>query len=310
MRPDTPTRKTSLIGNLIRGVLIGIVETIPGISGGTVALVVGIYKQLIESASAMIHWGLSIVRGRRDEAREYWSHISWRLLIPLGIGMVAAVFTVAGLVVDLYETYPERMRSLFFGMVAASVMVPLLMVRDDVAYRKKRLGWHHLAMFIAGAAVAFIVLSLPATLALEPHWYIVLPAAAIAVSALVLPGLSGSLVLLTLGLYEPTLRAVEALDLGYIGVFLAGLAVGAVVVVQCMKWLLEHHHATTLIILSGVMIGALRALWPYQNDDGVLQPISDGVGLNILLALIGAAVVSVMVIADRKMSRHAPRPVH
>ncbi|OAV62592.1 DUF368 domain-containing protein [Enteractinococcus helveticum] len=310
MRPDTPTRKTSLIGNLIRGVLIGIVETIPGISGGTVALVVGIYKQLIESASAMIHWGLSLVRGRRDEAREYWSHISWRLLIPLGIGMVAAVFTVAGPVVDLYETYPQRMRSLFFGMVAASVMVPLLMVRDDVAYRKKRLDWRHLAMFIAGAAVALIVLSLPATLALEPHWYIVLPAAAIAVSALVLPGLSGSLVLLTLGLYEPTLRAVEALDLGYIGVFLAGLAIGAVVVVQCMKWLLEHHHATTLIILSGVMIGALRALWPYQNDDGVLQPISDGVGLNILLAIIGAAVVTVMVIADRKMSRHAPQPVH
>ncbi|HJF13373.1 MAG TPA: DUF368 domain-containing protein [Enteractinococcus helveticum] len=306
----TPQRKTSLIGNLIRGALIGIVETIPGISGGTVALVVGIYKQLIESASAMIHWGLSLVRGRREEAREYWQQISWRLLIPLGLGMVAAVFTVAGPVVSLYETYPERMRSLFFGMVAASVMVPLLMVRDDVAYRKKRLGWHHLAMFIAGAAAAFIVLSLPATLALQPHWYIVLPAAAIAVSALVLPGLSGSLVLLTLGLYEPTLRAVEALDFGYIGVFVAGLALGAVVIVQCMKWLLEHHHATTLIILSGVMIGALRALWPYQNDDGALQPISDGVGLNILLAIIGAVVVTAMVIADRKMSRHAPQPVH
>ena len=92
--------------------------------------------------------------------------------------------------------------------------------------------------------------------------------------------------------------------------FVAGLALGAVVIVQCMKWLLEHHHATTLIILSGVMIGALRALWPYQNDDGALQPISDGVGLNILLAIIGAVVVTAMVIADRKMSRHAPQPVH
>ncbi|GAA4115120.1 DUF368 domain-containing protein [Enteractinococcus coprophilus] len=299
-----------MIGNLIRGVLIGIVETIPGISGGTVALVVGIYQQLIESASALIHWGLSLIRGRRDDAREYWSHISWRLLIPLGLGMVAAVFTIAGPVVNLYETYPERMRSLFFGMVAASVMVPLLMVRDDVTYRNKRLGWRHLVMFLAGAVVAFVVLSLPATLALEPHWYIVLPAAAIAVSALVLPGLSGSLVLLTLGLYEPTLRAVETLDLGYLGVFLAGLALGAVVIVQCMKWLLEHHHATTLIILSGIMIGALRALWPYQNDDGALQPIDGGLGLNILLAIIGAAVVTTMVIADRKMSRRAPQPIH
>src|SRR5690625_5067114 len=153
----TPThqRKTSLIGNLIRGALIGIVETIPGISGGTVALVVGIYQQLIESASAFIHWALSLVRGQREEAREYWSHISWRLLIPLGIGMVVAIFTVAGPVVDLYETYPERMRSLFFGMVAASVMVPLLMVRDDVAYHRKQLGFRHLMLFIAGAVVTF-----------------------------------------------------------------------------------------------------------------------------------------------------------
>jgi len=306
----TPQRKTSLFGNLIRGALIGIVETIPGISGGTVALVVGIYQQLIESASAMIRWGVSLIRGRREDAREYWNHISWRLIIPLGIGMVAAVFTVAGPVVDLVETYPERMRSLFFGMVAASVMVPLLMVRDDVAYRRKRLGIRHLLMFLAGIVVAFGVLSLPAASDLEPHWYIVLPAAAIAVSALVLPGLSGSLVLLTLGLYEPTLRAVEALDFGYLLVFGAGMLVGLVVIVQILKWLLEHHHATTLIILSGVMIGALRALWPYQNDDGVLQPIGDGLGLNIVLAIIGAAVVIAMVIADRKMSRRAPQPIH
>lgn len=306
----TPQRKTSLLGNLIRGALIGIVETIPGISGGTVALVVGIYQQLIESASAMIRWGVSLIRGRREDAREYWNHISWRLIIPLGIGMVAAVFTVAGPVVDLVETYPERMRSLFFGMVAASVMVPLLMVRDDVAYRRKRLGIRHLLMFLAGIVVAFGVLSLPAASDLEPHWYIVLPAAAIAVSALVLPGLSGSLVLLTLGLYEPTLRAVEALDFGYLLVLGAGMLVGLVVIVQILKWLLEHHHATTLIILSGVMIGALRALWPYQNDDGVLQPIGDGLGLNLVLAIIGAAVVIAMVIADRKMSRRAPQPIH
>lgn len=308
----TPThqRKTSLIGNLIRGALIGIVETIPGISGGTVALVVGIYQQLIESASAFIHWALSLVRGQREEAREYWSHISWRLLIPLGIGMVVAIFTVAGPVVDLYETYPERMRSLFFGMVAASVLVPLLMVRDDVAYRRKELTWRHLIMFLAGAVVAFVILSLPATMSLEPHWYVVLPAAAVAVSALVLPGLSGSLVLLTLGLYEPTLRAVEARDLGYISVFVAGLAVGAVFIVQAMKWLLEHHHATTLLILSGVMLGALRALWPYQAEDGSLQPIGEGFGLNILLAFIGAAVVLVMIVVDRRMSRRAPQPVH
>lgn len=306
----TQHRQTSVIGNLVRGALIGIVETIPGISGGTVALVVGIYKQLIESASAFIHWGICLVTGRRGEARQYWDNISWRLLIPLAIGMVAAVFTIAGPVANLVETYPEQMRSLFFGMVAASVLVPLLMVRDDVRYQRKQLGWRHLILFVAGAVVTFIVLSLPGTMDLEPHWYIIIPAAAVAVSALVLPGLSGSLVLLTVGLYEPTLRAVEALDVGYIAVFVVGLALGAVVIVQLMKWLLDHHHATTLLILSGVMIGALRALWPYQNDDGALAPIGDAIGLNVLLALAGAAVVIVMIVLDRKMSRRAPQPVH
>lgn len=306
----TPQRRTSLIGNLIRGALIGLVETIPGISGGTVALVVGIYQQLIESASAMIRWGLALVRGRRDEARGYWSSISWRLLIPLGLGMVIAVFTVAGPVVGLVETYPERMRSLFFGMVAASVMVPLLMVRDDVTYHRKILGIRHGIFFVVAALIAFGVLSLPATQALEPHWYILMPAAAIAVSALVLPGLSGSLVLLTVGLYEPTLRAVEARDIGYILIFGSGLILGLVVIVQILKWLLDHHHSTTLIALSGVMVGALRALWPYQTEDGALLPIGDGIGLNVMLALIGVVVVIVMVVADRRMSRSAAQPVH
>ncbi len=306
----TPPRQTSLLGNLIRGALIGLVETIPGISGGTVALVVGIYQELIDSASALIRWALWLVRGRRAEAREYWRDISWRLLIPLVIGMVVAVFTVAGPVLNLVETYPEQMRSIFFGMVTASVLVPLLMVRDDVSYRGKKLGVKHLISFIIAAIVTYSVLSLPATLSLEPHWYTIMPAAAIAVSALVLPGLSGSLVLLTVGLYEPTLRAVEALDLGYIAVFGAGLALGAVVVVQLMKWLLDHHHSTTLIILSGLMIGALRALWPYQAEDGALQPIGDTFGLDILLAVIGAALVLTMIWADRKMSRRAPQPVY
>ena len=194
------------------------------------------------------------------------------------------------------------------GMVAASVLVPLLMVRDDVRYRGKQLGWRH-AVFVI-AVIAFVVLSLPATNALEPHWYTVLTAAAIAVSALVLPGLSGSLVLLTVGLYEPTLRAVEARDLGYLGVFASGMVIGLIVIVQILKWLLDNHHAATLIMLTGVMLGALRALWPYQADDGALLPIGESFGLNLVLGVIGAAVVLVMIALDRKVSYRAPQPVH
>src|SRR5699024_11463226 len=100
--------------------------------------------------------------------------------------MALAVFTVAGPLVNLVKTYPAQMRSIFFGMVAASVLVPLLMVRDDVSYRRKQLGLKHLIFFIVAAIVSFIVLSLPATLSLEQHWYIIMTVTAIAISSIVI----------------------------------------------------------------------------------------------------------------------------
>src|SRR5699024_5654065 len=184
------------------------------------------------------------------------------------------------------------------------------MVRDDVSYRRKQLGIKHLIFFIVAAIVSFIVLSLPATLSLEPHWYIIMPAAAIAVSALVLPGLSGSLVLLTVGLYVPTLRSVEARDLGYLGVFVSGMVSGLIVIVQILIWLLVNYHATLLIMITGVMIGDLLALWPYQSEDGALLPIGAGFGLNLVLGVIGAVIVLVMIALDRKVSYRATQPVH
>ncbi|GAA1144603.1 DUF368 domain-containing protein [Nesterenkonia lutea] len=306
---DAPTppeaRRTSIPGNLVRGALIGAVETVPGVSGGTVALVVGIYRQLIDSASHVVSAGRTLITGpdRWAGFRHHLRLVDWKIIIPVMLGMIITVFTVAGPMSTAVETYPVLTRATFFGMVLASIAVPLRMALED---REGPLRMRHILAGILAAAVVFWLVSLPPT-SVEPSWYVILPAAAIAVSALLLPGLSGSFLLLTFGLYEPTLRAASEFDLGYLGIFALGLAIGLVAIVKGLKWLLDHHHRITMVVLTGVMIGALRTLWPWQDEGRGLQGPGDELGLVLLLGAAGFAVVLVLVLLDYRLSRRQMR---
>ncbi|AXR74526.1 DUF368 domain-containing protein [Auritidibacter sp. NML130574] len=318
--PSGPSyRKTSVLGNAVRGAMMGTVETVPGVSAGTVALVVGIYDQIIDSASHLITAVRKLITGldRAAAFRSEMAAVHWKVVIPAVIGMLVAVLLIAGPMVNLLENYPEQMRGLFFGMVLASIAVPFLMLLDGFRYRRQllrwagkdpsreRLGYYHVLAAILGLIAGFWLVSLPqADLAPTP-WIIIL-AAAVAISALVLPGLSGSFILLTFGLYEPTLRAVDERDLGYLGIFLIGLILGGIVIVKALKWLLDHHHALTLAVLTGVMAGALRSLWPWQDEAGsLLGPDPNTLMPVILLMLAGVAIVVVLIIVDRRMARRA-----
>lgn len=323
----------------MRGALIGVVETVPGVSGGTVALVVGIYHQLIDSASHVVSAARRLITGpqRTVEFRENMAAVQWRVVLPVVIGMALAVFTLAGPVADLVEAQPELTRAAFFGMVLASVAVPLRMVRDDLrgfsaasdgpeyvgkggsepgiptgtgASSRVRPG--QVIAGVLAATATFLLVSLPPT-SVEAHPLIIVPAAMVAVSALVLPGLSGSFLLLSFGLYEPTLRAVEARDLGYLSLFAFGMVLGLVVIVKILKWLLEHRHTITLVVLSGVMLGALRSLWPWQTEArDLLVPGEDwaaalGVGLaGFLLVAVLVAVDSVLTARHRRAGQNGP----
>lgn len=315
--PTAPAeRPTSLLGNLVRGALIGAVETVPGVSGGTVALVVGIYHHIIDSAAHVISAARRLITGpdRRAGASEHLRLVHWRVVIPVGIAMVLAVFTVAGPMADAMENHPVMMRALFFGMVLASVAVPFRMMLQGLAterFRRVALGRDpadvrlrpvHLIGGLVAAAATFLLVSLPPA-SVEAHPLVLVPAAMVAVSALVLPGLSGSFLLLTFGLYEPTLRAVDELDLAYLGVFALGMALGMVVVVKLLKWLLDHHHTITLAILTGVMLGGLRTLWPWQDEARVLTVPGDDAGPAALLALAGFAVVVLLLVVDARVQR-------
>ena len=289
-------RHRNPLGNLLRGALIGVVETVPGVSGGTVALVTGIYDELIEAGHRITAAARRLVTGpeRVAGAREQLRGVNWLLVLPLLVGMAAAVLTVAGPVAGLVEDHPETMRALFLGLVAGSVLVPVRL--SGGAWRGAELG-----LFALGAVGGLLLTSLPST-SLEPSPWVVAPAAAIAVCALVLPGVSGSFLLLSVGLYQPTLQAVDQRDLGYIAWFGLWALVGLVVIVKLMRILLTRHHRGTMVVLAGVMIGALRSLWPWQDASGALQGPGADWPLMLLLALVGVAVVQLLVLVESRLA--------
>src|SRR5690625_1684131 len=291
-------RHRNPLGNLLRGALIGVVETIPGVSGGTVALVTGIYEELIDSAHHLTAAARRLVTGpqRRQGTLEHLRAVSWILLIPLMIGMMAMVFTVAGPVSRLVESHPETMRALFFGLVLGSVMV--LAKLSGGAWR-----FPEALRFALGALAGFAITSLPTT-SLEPSPWIVAPAASIAVSALILPGVSGSFILLSLGLYQPTLQAVDERETRVHIWCTLWACVGSAVVVKLMRHLLARHHRTTMVVLAGLMVGAMRSLWPWQSPEGMLQAPAANWPPLLGIAVVGVLAVQLLVwVEARKIAR-------
>ncbi|PKQ26470.1 MAG: DUF368 domain-containing protein [Actinobacteria bacterium HGW-Actinobacteria-4] len=302
---------TQRVLDALRGAMIGVAETVPGVSGGTVALMTGVYETILSSAGHLItgvRIALSdLVRGRGiGRAREPLGAVRWDVMVPLGIGMVVALVSAARVMEGLVHDHPETMRGLFFGLVLASLLVPYRLAAYSEHSRLPRGRWaaFDFALAVAAAVVAFLVVSLPrGDLAATP--WVLVPAGAIAVSALVLPGLSGSFLLLAMGLYEPTLAAVNDRDFAYLGFFAAGCVVGLVSIVKTLQWLLEHHRRLTLVVLTGVMAGSLRALWPWLDDQNQALVPSGSVLVPLAAALIGVAVVVAVVVAEKRLADRA-----
>jgi putative membrane protein len=284
--------------NLIRGVLIGVAEVIPGVSGGTIALIVGLYRKLIDAIADVVLAGRRLITGPRSEVGPLIRGLPWVMLIPVAIGMVTAVIIGAQVIEPLLQTYPEQMRALFFGLVAAGIVVPLgILLRTPPG----GFGWRDAILVVVATLAAALLTGLPAGDISDPPLIAVFFAAAAAICALVLPGVSGSFLLLSLGLYESTIGAVNDRNFGYLAVFALGAIFGLAVFVSFLRWLLDHHARITMAIIVGLMLGSLRALWPWQDDDrNLLAPTSDILGV-VLLALAGVAVVAVLLWVERRL---------
>ncbi|WP_167051183.1 DUF368 domain-containing protein [Salinibacterium sp. ZJ77] len=282
--------------DLLRGGLIGVVETIPGVSGGTIALVIGIYDDLIQSAGHLIRGVLGWVRGTiartdRSEARAHLAAVRWRVVIPALVGMAVALVIAARVVEPIVEEHPVETRALFAGLILASLIVPIRMVggwrRRDVAYA------------ILAAVVGFAFASIPAADAIQPPLWLVAIAAAIAVCALVMPGVSGSFILLVMGLYAPTLGALNDRDWAYIGVFALGAVVGLGAFIPVLQRLLRTRRNVTLAVMTGLMVGSLRALWPWQDATGSPIAPTGEVWPVVGLIVLGVVIVLGLIAVER-----------
>ena len=286
----------SYIFNAVRGGAVGTSEALPGISGGTVALIVGLYDQLIGGAGHMVsgikRYVTDVPRGRgKDRAMEQFRQVDWSVLIPALIGMAVALVGALLLIAPLVEEYTQYAYAIFFGLVLACLWIP---------YTGAGKSWKagHYLLALVFAVLSFFLTSLPGA-NLPPHPVVVFLVASVAICALVLPGVSGSFILLAVGLYTPSKDALENLDFVYIGAFALGALTGLALFVKVLQYFLENFHHLTLVVLTGLMAGSLRALWPWQSEDReILAPTE--VPLTVALMVAGFAIIVVSILWERR----------
>ena len=290
---------TELAANVVRGGLIGLAETVPGVSGGTVALVTGIYTRAIASAKHLTDIPKAVVT--RSDVRAEVRQVDWWLLVTVGVGMLLMVFSVAGIMADFVTNQPVYSKALFMGMIAMSVAIPFMEITRG-AFPTTRSRLSAVALFVVLAVAVVVLTSLPGAEASNPSLILVFFAATIAICALVLPGVSGSFFLLVIGLYAPTLTAVDERNLTYLAVFALGALVGLVSFVRVLEWLLANYHNLAMVAAAGLLLGSLRALWPWQGENRELLAVGNEWPAALGLFAIGVAVVAVVAIAQRRLA--------
>ena len=251
----------------VRGAAMGAADVVPGVSGGTVALLLGVYEQLlgtIQGGSAALG---RISRGKVREGFGDLRQLDWWFLTPLVAGMLATITALAGVIQALLEKHPEELAGLFLGLVAASAVVA---ARMPAAWNPYQVGSATLA-----AVVLFVVLGFSGGSVVDPSPVALFGAGAVAVCAWILPGVSGAFLLLMLGMYPSVLGAVDHRILSDLAMLAAGAVVGLALFSTILGRLLERHRDTVLAILVGLMVGSLRVLWPWPNGVGVISRHAD-----------------------------------
>lgn len=247
------------LGLTLRGMLIGSADIVPGVSGGTMAFILGIYDELIDAVRSIVPFLKNLFRLRWREA---FQSLPWGFALSIGAGVVLAVAGMARFLHWALEEHPEYIFALFFGLIVASIFI----------VGKRVNHWSPLTLSASALAAlgAFLLIGLaPAS---TPHtpFYVFL-SGALAIPALILPGVSGAFILVLLGKYHYLLGVLLALDLVALGIFFAGAATGLVTMSNILRWLLDRFHDLTIAVLLGFMIGALRKVWPWKVYEHVSE---------------------------------------
>lgn len=282
---------------------MGAADVVPGVSGGTIAFISGIYEELINSIKSInMHAFKLLFQGK---IKELWAAVNGTFLLSVVLGIGISILSLAKLLKYLLESYPILIWSFFFGLIIASAIF--------VAKNVKTWNIGVILSAIAGIIIAYFITVISPAEANSSYWFIFL-SGAIAICAMILPGISGSFILVLLGMYKFILDSVSSFNLGVVGVFLAGAIIGIIAFSNVLSWFLRKYYDLTIAVLAGFMIGSLNKVWPWKkvvetftDRHGELKPLVEEnilpgtfeqvtaqesmVGAAILLAILGFAVI-------------------
>ena len=246
----------------LKGMAMGAADVVPGVSGGTIAFIAGIYDELINSIKSINMHSLKLLFTGKIAA--FWKAVNGNFLFALLLGIAISVFSLAKLITYLLLNEPVLVWSFFFGLVLASTWF----VTKDI----KGWNWKTVAGFVGGAVIAYyITVATPAET--STNLMFIFLCGAIAICAMILPGISGSFILVLLGKYFYVMEAVKTLDLVVLGVFAFGAALGITSFSRVLSYALKNFRNRTLSVLSGFMLGSLNKVWPWKE---VEKLVSDG----------------------------------
>lgn len=239
----------------LKGMAMGAADVVPGVSGGTIAFISGIYEELLNSISS---FNFSLINVFKNEGfKSVWIKVNGNFLVSLFVGILISVLSLAKLIESMLENHPIVIWSFFFGLVLASI----------IYIGKQITKWTKgsVLCLILGAILAFYITTLnPMVSANSSPWFLFL-AGMIAICAMILPGISGSFILVLLGAYKPVLNALNTKDFVSIIIFLVGAVLGLLSFSRILKWLFSTYKNYTLATLTGFIIGSLNKIWPWKE---------------------------------------------
>lgn len=261
--------KTPLIATFVKGMAMGAADVVPGVSGGTIAFISGIYERLLGALKSFTPAALLIFK--REGWKAFWRHLDGTFLTALFAGILLSIATLAHAINFALDAYPLQVWGFFSGLILASTI-----------YISRQLQWRKASVLLAFAlgTVAAIWLGLVKPVDMPINSVTIFGAGAIAICAMILPGVSGSFLLLIMGVYPVIIAAVTEFNLPLLLTFMAGCVLGLLLFSHLLHWLLQRYRQPTLALLCGVLAGSLSIVWPWKqvvstivNRHGELVPV-------------------------------------
>ena len=237
----------------VKGFCMGAADVVPGVSGGTMAFILGIYEELLNAIKSFDFRSLRLLVTFR--IRAFFEEISWQFLLSLGLGILTAIFTFSKFLAWLLENEPVLIWSFFLGLILASVVT--------VSKRVDQWKVSRWVSLLAGLVGLYILVGLVPVSTPDDLWFFFV-SGAVAICAMILPGISGSFILVLMGKYQAVLQAVNEKNFLLLAVVAAGACVGIALFSRLLAWLLGKYHDLMVALLTGLMIGSLRKVWPWK----------------------------------------------